>query len=111
VKRSLSALFLVAWALVVVPALCVAGVLAHGCACEDEVACAHETDCDVDPCSELVARTDESADLLGADPGLALGASPIGEPGSTELPSRGMLTPPPRAPRPAPAQRNSPLRL
>jgi hypothetical protein len=110
VKRSLPAVFVVAWALVAVPALCVAGILAHGCACEDEVACAHETDCEVDPCSELVARTDESVDLLGLTPAV-IDALPIGVPSMAGPGSSVAPTPPPRVPRSAPAQRSAPLRL
>lgn len=43
---------LLVWAFVVVPTLCPAGVLVHACHEEEATttACAHEDDCDADPC-------------------------------------------------------------
>jgi hypothetical protein len=45
-------LFLLLWTFVVVPTLCPAGVIVHACHEEQDTgtACAHEEDCDVDPC-------------------------------------------------------------
>ena len=44
-------LLLLVWAFVVVPTLCPAGVLVHACSEEEETtSCAHESDCDADPC-------------------------------------------------------------
>jgi hypothetical protein len=82
-------LFVVAiWALQVLPALCIAGVLTHACAphksaphdsgphesgppahpCHDEKenGCEHESDCSQDPCSNLTVRheRDDSIDQL-----------------------------------------------
>ena len=63
-------IFLPVWALLVLPALCTAGVLTHPCAPhgpnqpahqshdEDENGCPHESDCSQDPCSELNVRNE-----------------------------------------------------
>ncbi|MBZ0270048.1 hypothetical protein K8I85_18000 [bacterium] len=48
------------WAVTFAPALCATGVLAHECPCADERACEHESDCDTDPCSDLLLRRDEA---------------------------------------------------
>jgi hypothetical protein len=45
------------WGLLVSPALCVGGVLAHGCVDCEAISCAHERDCADDPCNEMLLRT------------------------------------------------------
>jgi hypothetical protein len=54
-------LLIAIWSVIAAPALCVAGVLAHECHCEDEIACDHESACESDPCSEMLLRRDSSA--------------------------------------------------
>ncbi len=79
------AVLIVAWTLTGVPALCLAGVLAHECACGEEeaqVGCAHEFSCESDPCSEFVMRQDESGwDLLDGAP-LAAPSIRVSDPAS-----------------------------
>ena len=41
---------------VVVPVLCVGGLLQHACECANETACSHESNCDGDPCSRYTGR-------------------------------------------------------
>lgn len=63
-RRTNFAMFAALWTLILAPALCTAGVLAHLCPCEDEVACEHESECGADPCSELAMRQpDGSVDV------------------------------------------------
>ncbi len=65
--RARFAMFAALWTLILAPALCTAGVLAHLCPCEDEVACEHESECGADPCSELAMRQPDGsmdADLV-----------------------------------------------
>lgn len=84
-----------AWTLILAPALCTAGVLAHLCPCEDEVACEHEADCSADPCSELAVRQPEGggdADLVAAHAAVPVPAL------STLLPSPTRPRAPHRAP-------------
>lgn len=51
----LSPVILTTWALLLVPWLCVGGLLHHPCEADDGAACApHESDCDEDPCARLV---------------------------------------------------------
>ena len=65
------------WAIVAAPALCAAGVLEHECRCDDGVACDHESDCDVDPCTELILRRDLAGDgPLTSAPSLAAAEFP-----------------------------------
>lgn len=65
------AVLLAAWTWILAPGLCTAGVLAHGCLCEDQIACAHESDCVTDPCRELAVREPGGArdivDIVVAD--------------------------------------------
>ena len=75
------AILLVSWALVLAPALCVAGVLEHDCdgSCPEtsheathhggESACGHEGECQGDPCSNLVAlgRSSDHAECVSVD--------------------------------------------
>ena len=42
--------------LIVVPALCMAGVLLHPCDCGSGSSCAHEMQCESDPCGDDVLR-------------------------------------------------------
>ncbi|MFH1278500.1 MAG: hypothetical protein ABIK65_08990 [Candidatus Eisenbacteria bacterium] len=58
------------WVLLGSPVLCSAGLLLHPCACdeagkEDDL-CAHETECDEDPCDQLtlVVRAEKTAGPL-----------------------------------------------
>lgn len=61
--------FLAAWSLLVMPALCEAGILTHKCACDASVrcepatdcehrsgGCGHEDNCSDDPCSRLTIQ-------------------------------------------------------
>jgi hypothetical protein len=48
------------WAIIAAPVLCTAGVLAHECECDEVCICDHESECEADPCSELLLRKDES---------------------------------------------------
>ena len=65
--------------LLIVPTLCVSGVITHACDCAEETCCAaecdcnresdcrHETECPDDPCSIRVVRTERQGDdVLGA---------------------------------------------
>ncbi len=72
-RRTGFAIFAALWTLILAPALCTAGVLAHLCPCEDEVACEHESECGADPCGELAVRQpdgDLHADLVTAQASL-----------------------------------------
>lgn len=45
------------WAVLLVPVLCVGGVLVHECsACPSVEACSHESGCEDDPCKPVPAR-------------------------------------------------------
>ena len=65
--------------LLIVPALCVSGVITHACDCAEETRCPpecdcnresdcrHEGECPDDPCSIRVVRTDRQGDdVMGA---------------------------------------------
>jgi hypothetical protein len=45
------------WTLVVVPALCPAGLLVHACPEDSSTSCTHEDDCAADPCLLSQATT------------------------------------------------------
>ncbi|MEK6675955.1 MAG: hypothetical protein AABZ47_09920 [Planctomycetota bacterium] len=55
------------WTFVVMPALCVGGVLMHPCDCphtgdldhQDKEGCGHESECATDPCGDVVTRPDD----------------------------------------------------
>lgn len=58
-----------AWALLLLPALCMGGWLIHPCDCGTTVGCEHEADCASDPCEIGMARSDswsQSSDELAA---------------------------------------------
>lgn len=69
-NRRMWTIFFPVWALLVLPALCTAGVMTHPCAPhepnqpahqshgEDENGCPHESDCSQDPCSGLNVRNE-----------------------------------------------------
>lgn len=68
-KHQVGIFILVAlWTLLVAPATCGGGLLAHACAEESGAACHHENDCPADPCNvahdvTAVAKTVVKADL------------------------------------------------
>jgi hypothetical protein len=70
-------LLLLVWAFVVVPTLCPAGVLVHACPEEEATttACAHEDDCDADPCLQASTLSERPApkNLIA----IALVATPV----------------------------------
>lgn len=94
IVRSLVALLL-AGILVLVPSLCAAGVLGHGCPDDGQAACEHESECAADPCSGLVARLPDGA----RGPGVAV------EDGAAAV---AVAPPALRATRPAPARPAAP---
>lgn len=82
------ACLLLAWALLLGPALCVGGLIEHTCACENEsdAGCEHEESCPDDPCASVVRLEERDAqaelevacwqtplapDTLGAELGIA----------------------------------------
>jgi hypothetical protein len=96
IVRSLATLIF-ACSLVLVPSLCAAGMLGHGCPEDDQAACEHESECSADPCSGLVARLPDEG--RGPD-----AAAPDGGPAAPPaVPARraARLAPRPSAP-PAP---------
>ena len=72
------------WALLLMPALCVGGVLMHPCECThsedadhpEESGCGHESHCAADPCGDIVTKPDEtqnvSLEIDGAFVGLPI---------------------------------------
>ena len=58
------------WALVLMPALCVGGVLMHPCDCphsqdadhQEKESCGHEAECATDPCGTVVTRPSDGHD-------------------------------------------------
>ena len=81
--RGIQAILIVISSLVVVPALCMGGVITHVCECDEaplsgthsedehehdsDSGCGHESDCADDPCENLVVRLDRHADDVTAD--------------------------------------------
>ncbi len=62
--RHANTLLLIAM-LVLLPALCLGGLLEHECDCGSELTCSHEVSCPDDPCSSLTRpgeRTDVGCD-------------------------------------------------
>jgi len=63
---------ILAWTLLLLPALCMGGWLLHPCDCESSIGCQHESDCASDPCEVGLARSDSwSQHQDGADFGTA----------------------------------------
>lgn len=85
------------WAVVAAPALCATGVLAHECPCADERACEHESDCDTDPCNELLPRRDDTRPSVDASFQLLADAW---LPPAFTLPAGRVASGPPRLPAP-----------
>lgn len=109
-----ASVLLVAWALFLLPAFCVAGIVSHACDCESEAApaacaecrndpsehphesnCNHESGCGADPCTDTVARADRHNDepltveifaASALDDGNVQMLAPIGESVGTALP-------------------------
>lgn len=52
---------ILAWTLLLLPALCTGGWLLHPCDCGSTIGCEHEADCDSDPCQIEMARADSWA--------------------------------------------------
>lgn len=77
-NRSAWAILLPVWTLVLLPALCTAGVVTHPCAPhesnqpaheshgDDESGCSHESNCSQDPCRGLAARNEGQDSLAQA---------------------------------------------
>ena len=57
--RRISCILVVVLSVLVVPALCMGGVLLHPCECCHEDECGHEDACASDPCPEWVVRNDD----------------------------------------------------
>jgi hypothetical protein len=51
------------WALMVMPALCTAGVILHACDCGTESDCDHEAGCSSDPCENITVRNSRPAPI------------------------------------------------
>lgn len=60
--RVLTPLFF-AWALLLAPSLCAAGLLEHACGCESEQQCQHEDSCSSDPCATVTRPQDQQEEL------------------------------------------------
>ena len=60
--RLFTSLFLV-WALLLVPALCVGGLIEHPCDCggESDIECQDEDSCTGDPCETIVRTNDQDS--------------------------------------------------
>jgi hypothetical protein len=65
------ALFAGFWATAVAPALCISGVLQHGCDPHHANDCQHESGCEQDPCSQVAKAQEKS------QPGPLLDLSPL----------------------------------
>lgn len=71
--KRVATIFITVWAFLAIPVLCMAGELLHACQCGESVSCAHEVNCDDDPCSVIAVRSDSSirsgdlASLTAAD--------------------------------------------
>jgi hypothetical protein len=63
-NRRTVAILLAIVVLVLLPALCLGGLLEHACGC-DAGACGHEGDCASDPCADTIARGGELDNVLG----------------------------------------------
>jgi hypothetical protein len=48
------------WAVIGAHTLCTVGVLAHECRCDVECVCDHESECEADPCGEVLLRKDDN---------------------------------------------------
>jgi len=44
---------LTVWSLVMLPTLCIGGIIGHQCDCTSESLCEHEAECKDDPCGDL----------------------------------------------------------
>ncbi|MFQ5502968.1 MAG: hypothetical protein ACE5EQ_11825 [Phycisphaerae bacterium] len=55
--KRIGIILITVWALLLMPALCTAGVILHACACGAETGCSHEDGCSDDPCGTLVANS------------------------------------------------------
>jgi hypothetical protein len=55
-----AALSIAMWTFVAMPALCVAGAVEHACNCGLDSHCEHESQCESDPCSQVVVRKDDA---------------------------------------------------
>lgn len=60
------------WSLIVLPALCMGGMLVHDCECTIQSECGHEADCADDPCSDLSVTSRENNDLIDMLPSTSL---------------------------------------
>ena len=58
--------------LIVVPGLCMAGVLLHPCDCDSGTSCTHEVACRSDPCGEAAIRPAPVAQATPTDLALPL---------------------------------------
>lgn len=69
----LTVILMLAWTLLLLPALCTGGWLLHPCDCGSTIGCEHEEDCPSDPCETGLARPDSRSQ--GYDEGSASTAS------------------------------------
>jgi hypothetical protein len=58
-------ILILAWTLLLLPALCTGGWLLHPCDCGSTIGCEHEADCSSDPCEIGMARPDSSSQSHG----------------------------------------------
>ena len=83
-------------ALVLVPNLCIAGVIHDDCDCHEQ-ACSHEVDCDTDPCLQLSHATNNWRSTQLIDGGLDCLLAGIDSIPALEL-RRSLVTPGKQAP-------------
>ena len=66
-RSDLTSTVIALWAFVAMPALCTVGVVEHACSCCPDSHVGHESQCESDPCSQLVVREDDAANAA-SDP-------------------------------------------
>lgn len=94
--KRLLAISVAVWALVMLPALCMGGVIGHSCDCASEELCRHEIDCDDDPCGQLSSAPRQR----GAAPDTLAHHTPIAAHAAAPVHSLGSLGRGPEAPPP-----------
>ena len=94
----------IAWAVLLGPALCAGGVLAHECSsCPQPQSCHHEPGCGEDPCTTILAPRHDPSPTLPA-PAATTPPPPAAVVVPTEAPAAGILPDrikPPSAARPS----------
>lgn len=59
-----SLILVLAWTLLLLPALCTGGWLLHPCDCGSTISCQHESDCGSDPCEIGMTRAESGSENL-----------------------------------------------